>query len=71
MNEIPAVFAHLLFWPAYSDMYHYRRTYIDREIYEQLKTYADEKGQTMTTAIERILKQFFDKIDDGKRRSDG
>ena len=25
-NEIPAVFAHLLFWPAYSDMYHYRRT---------------------------------------------
>lgn len=45
--------------------------YIDREIYEQLKTYADEKGQTMTTAIERILKQFFDKIDDGKRRSDG
>ena len=45
--------------------------YIDREIYEQLKTYADEKGQTMTTAIERILKQFFDQIDDGKRRSDG
>lgn len=45
--------------------------YIDREIYEQLKTYADEKGQTMTTAIERILKRFFDKIDDGKRRSDG
>lgn len=45
--------------------------YIDREIYEQLKTYADEKRQTMTTAIERILKQFLDKIDDGKRRSDG
>ena len=34
--------------------------YIDRMIYERLEEYADEKGQTMTTALERILKHFFD-----------
>lgn len=45
--------------------------YIDRLIYERLEEYADEKGQTMTTALERILKQFFDKVDDGKEQSDG
>ncbi len=45
--------------------------YIDRMIYERLEEYADEKGQTMTTALERILKQFFDKTDEEKRKSDG
>ena len=45
--------------------------YIDRMIYERLEEYADEKGQTMTTALERILKQFFDKTDEDKRKSDG
>ena len=45
--------------------------YIDRLIYEQLEEYADEKGQTMTMALERILKQFFDKTDEEKRKSDG
>ena len=45
--------------------------YIDRMIYERLEEYADEKGQTMTTALERILKQFFDKTDEEKRQSDG
>ena len=45
--------------------------YIDRLIYERLAEYADEKGQTMTTALERILKQFFDKTDEEKRKSDG
>ena len=45
--------------------------YIDRLIYERLEEYADEKGQTMTTALERILKQFFDKNDEGKKQSDG
>lgn len=34
--------------------------YIQRELYEKLSSYADEKGQTMTTAIERILKKHFD-----------
>ena len=45
--------------------------YIDRMIYERLEEYADEKGQTMTTALERILKQLFDKTDEEKRKSDG
>ena len=45
--------------------------YIDRMIYERLEEYADEKGQTMTTALERILKQFFDKTDEENRKSDG
>ena len=45
--------------------------YIDRLIYERLEEYADEKGQTMTTALERILKQFFYKTDEEKWKSDG
>ena len=45
--------------------------YIDRMIYERLEEYADKKGQTMTMALERILKQFFDKTDEEKRKSDG
>ena len=45
--------------------------YIDRVIFERLEEYADEKGQTMTTALERILKQFFDKNDEEKKQSDG
>ena len=34
--------------------------YIDRTLCERLKSYADEKGQTMTMALERILKQHFE-----------
>ena len=45
--------------------------YIDRLIYERLEEFADEKGQTMTMALERILKQFFDKNDEEKKQSDG
>ena len=45
--------------------------YIDRVIFERREEYADEKGQTMTTALERILKQFFDKTDEEKRKSGG
>ena len=45
--------------------------YIDRLIYERLEEYADEKGQTMTMALERILKQFFNKTDEEKKQSDG
>ena len=45
--------------------------YIDRVIFERLEEYADEKGQTMTTGLERILKQFFDKTDEEKRKSGG
>ena len=32
--------------------------YIKREIYEELKKYSEEKGQTMTMALERILKEY-------------
>ena len=45
--------------------------YIDRMIYERLEEYADEKGQTMTMALERILKQVVNKTDEEKKRSDG
>ena len=45
--------------------------YIDRMIFERLEEYADEKGQTMTMALERILKQFFNKTDEEKKQSDG
>ena len=34
--------------------------YIDRTLCERLKCYADEKGQTMTMALERILNQYFE-----------
>lgn len=34
--------------------------YIKREVYEELKKYAEEKGQTMTTALERILIKYLE-----------
>jgi hypothetical protein len=34
--------------------------YIDRKLYEELERHAQEKGQTMTTALERILAQHFE-----------
>ena len=37
--------------------------YIDRMIDERLEEYADEKGQTMTMALERILKDFFERTE--------
>lgn len=40
--------------------------YLDRELCERLKAYADDKGQTITTALERILKHYFDCIDKEK-----
>lgn len=33
---------------------------IERTIFEQLEAYCDEVGQSKTTAVERILKQFLD-----------
>ena len=33
---------------------------MDRTLYNRLAFYADEKGQTMTLAIERFLKQCLD-----------
>lgn len=41
--------------------------YIERLIYERLQAYAEDKGQTMTTAIERLLTKALD--DEEKRNS--
>ena len=38
----------------------YINYYIDRKIFEKLESYAQEQGQTVTTAIENILSQFFE-----------
>lgn len=43
--------------------------YLDTELFTRLKAYAQDKGQTNTTAIERILREFLDRYDsnsDGK-----
>lgn len=45
--------------------------YIDRQIYERLEQYADEKGQPMTTAIERILKEHLDEYESTKQHEGG
>ena len=37
--------------------------YIDRTIFERLEQYADDKGQPMTTALERILEEHLDRYD--------
>lgn len=37
--------------------------YIDRTIFERLERYAQERGQPMTTALERILEDFLDRND--------
>ena len=34
--------------------------YIDRQVLEDLRAYAEEKGQTVTLAMERILRTFLD-----------
>ena len=34
--------------------------YFDAELYEQLKAYAEEKGQPVTTALERIVRKALD-----------
>ena len=40
---------------------HYINCYLDRNLFNRLNYYANEKGQTKTLAIERILKEYFDK----------
>ena len=37
--------------------------YLDRKTMERIRTYADEKGQTLTVAIERALNAFLDDPD--------
>ena len=38
--------------------------YVDRSVVQRLREYADEKGQTVTMALERILTDFFRKEDE-------
>ena len=42
--------------------------YLDKEIMARLRAYADEKGQTLTMAMERIMKAFFDENDAPPKR---
>ena len=37
--------------------------FIDRTIYDRLKAYAEDKGQSMTTALERILSAHLDQYE--------
>ena len=37
--------------------------YLDQNIIERMTKYADDQGQTMTTAIERILEKFLDQYE--------
>lgn len=44
--------------------------YLDRKVYDALAAYAEEKGQTMTMALERILKDYL-RIDNAVNITDG
>ena len=41
--------------------------YVGRELCERLKAYADDKGQTLTTALERILKKYFEEVENNSK----
>lgn len=41
---------------------------IDRLLYERFAAYCEEKGQTATLALERILKKYLDKYDESKNK---
>ena len=42
--------------------------YFDAELYERLKSYAEEKGQPVTTALERMVrKELRDKNDENEQ----
>ena len=41
---------------------------IDRLLYERFAAYCEEKGQTATLSLERILKEYLDKYDESKNK---
>lgn len=41
--------------------------FLNREMMERLRAYADEKGQTLTTAIERIITAHLDSVEAQER----
>ena len=48
----------------------YINLYIDQKIYEQFRAYAEEKGQTLTTAFERIVSEYLNAQDDENEKAD-
>lgn len=36
--------------------------YIEKDIYDEFEKYAESQGQTMTTALERILRHYFEEM---------
>ena len=48
----------------------YINLYIDQKIYDQFRAYAEEKGQTLTTAFERIVSEYLNAQDDEKEKAD-
>lgn len=42
---------------------------LERTVYEDLKAYSEDKGQTMTLALERILRSHFDEWRQEKENS--
>ena len=43
---------------------------IERKLRERLESYAEEKGQTMTKALEIILQNFFDEEDKKRNKNE-
>ena len=43
---------------------------LDSKIWEQLKNYADKKGQTYTVATERILQKFLEEDGGADKKED-
>ncbi|MEE3486833.1 MAG: hypothetical protein VZT48_01875 [Bulleidia sp.] len=41
---------------------------MEKKVYQRLVRYCDEKGQTLTTAVERILTEKFDQNDHAKKQ---
>ncbi len=42
--------------------------YLDKSMMDRLRAYADEKGQTITTAMERIITAHLDNQDHKKKK---
>lgn len=45
----------------------YINYYLNRQLAEQLRDYAEEKGQTTTMALERILQEYFQNEGQGEK----
>lgn len=43
--------------------------YLDRAMMERLRVYADEKGQTLTTAMERLITAQLNEMEETEKRT--